>query len=152
MTISILIVDDYRVVREGLRALLVSDEELQIVAEASDGLDAVEQARRWRPDVVLMDAELPAMDGIEATAIIRQDLPTTEVLVLTETHAGLDIIKAIRAGAIGYLLKNAQATDLRTAIRAAAAGQVYLSPVNSWLAPDFVRPSISPSGHDFFAL
>lgn len=148
MTIRILIVDDDRVVRESLRALLISDEELQIVAEASNGLDAVVQAHRWRPAVVLMDAELPAMDGIKATAIIRQDLPTTEVLVLTATHEGLDIIKAIRAGAIGYLLKNAQATDLRTAIRAAAAGQVYLSPVGSWLT----HPIPSTSGYDSFAM
>ncbi|GCE31113.1 hypothetical protein KDA_65970 [Dictyobacter alpinus] len=131
MTIRILIVDDYCVIRAGLRALLQPDEELQIVAEATDGRDAIEKALKWRPDVVLMDTVLPTMDGISATAIIRKDLPTTEVLILTDTHNGLDIIKAIRAGAIGYLLKNAQATDLRTAIRAAAVGQVYLSPVTA---------------------
>lgn len=129
MAIHILIADDYRIVREGLRLLLTSDTELHIDGEATSGIEAIEKARYFRPDVVLMDTFLPVLDGIGATAIIRRELPATEVLLLIENHDNLTIINAIRAGAIGYVLKDSYATDMRTAIRAAAAGQVYLSPL-----------------------
>jgi two-component system, NarL family, response regulator LiaR len=104
------------------------DSEFEIVAEAADGIEALAKARQTRPDVVLMDLLMPVMDGIEATASIRRELPDTEVIALTSVLEDASVIGAVRAGAIGYLLKDAQADELRRAIRAAAAGQVQLSP------------------------
>jgi NarL family two-component system response regulator LiaR len=128
MAIRVLVVDDHSVVREGLRMFLASDPDLEVVGEATDGADAVEQARQMRPDVVLMDLLMPVMDGIAATRVIRRELPETEVLALTSVLESASVVEAIRAGAIGYLLKDTQAFELRKAIKAAAAGQVQLSP------------------------
>jgi len=128
MPIRIIIADDHSVVRQGLRMFLGLDPEFQIVAEAADGAHALELAREIKPDVVLMDLLMPEMDGIQATAMIRHDLPDTEVIALTSVLEDASVIGAIRAGAIGYLLKDAEADELCRAIRAAAAGQVQLSP------------------------
>lgn len=128
MTIQILLVDDHSVVRQGLRMFLSLDAELEVVGEAADGEEALEMARKLRPDVVLMDLLMPRMDGIAATAVIRRELPDTEVIALTSVLEDYKVIGAVRAGAIGYLLKDAQAGDLCRAIKAAAAGQVQLSP------------------------
>jgi len=128
MAIRVLIVDDHSVVREGLRMFLVRDPDLEVVGEATDGADALEQARQLRPDVVVMDLLMPVMDGIAATRMIRRELPETEVLALTSVLESASVVEAIRAGAIGYLLKDTQAAELRKAIKAAAAGQVQLSP------------------------
>ncbi len=125
--IRILIVDDHVVVRQGLRIFLGLDPELEIVAEAADGAEAVELARQHRPDVVLMDLLMPVMSGVEATATIRRELPDTEVLALTSVIEDTAVVEAMRAGAIGYLLKNTDAPQLRRAVKAAAAGQVQLS-------------------------
>lgn len=131
MAIRVLIVDDHSVVREGLRMFLVRDPDLQVVGEAADGAEALEQARQMRPDVVIMDLLMPVMDGIAATRAIRRELPETEVLALTSVLESASVVEAIRAGAIGYLLKDTQAAELRKAIKAAAAGQVQLSPQTS---------------------
>jgi two-component system, NarL family, response regulator LiaR len=128
MAIRVLVVDDHSVVREGLRMFLVRDPDLEVVGEAADGADALEQARQLRPDVVIMDLLMPVMDGIAATRVIRRELPETEVLALTSVLESASVVEAIRAGAIGYLLKDTQASELRNAIKAAAAGQVQLSP------------------------
>jgi two-component system, NarL family, response regulator LiaR len=128
MTIRILIVDDHAMVRQGLRMFLKADRELKVVGEAANGAEALELARTLKPDVVLMDLLMPVMDGIAATGAIRKELPETEVLALTSVLDDQAIVAAIRAGAIGYLLKDAQATDLCRAIKAAAAGQVQLTP------------------------
>jgi DNA-binding NarL/FixJ family response regulator len=128
MGIRILIVDDHSVVRQGLQMFLRLDPELELVGEARNGLEAVEQARRLKPDVVLMDIMMPKMDGIEATRVIRQELPETEVIALTSVLEDEKVFAAIRAGAIGYLLKDTEAAELRHSIKAAAAGQVQLSP------------------------
>ncbi len=128
MTIRILIVDDHNVVRQGLRMFLALDKELEIVGEAGDGTEAVALARDLHPDVVLMDILMPVMDGIEATATIRRELPGVEVVALTSVLEDKTVVNAVRAGAIGYLLKNTKAEDLCQAIRSAAAGQVQLSP------------------------
>lgn len=128
MTIRILLVDDHRVVREGLRMFLGLDPEFDIVGEASNGADGVEAAREVRPDVVLMDLVMPVMDGIAATEAIRRELPDTEVIALTSVLDDSSVVGAVRAGAIGYLLKNTDADELRRAIKAAAAGQVQLAP------------------------
>src|SRR5438445_4921584 len=127
MPIRLLIVDDHEVVRQGLRVFL-DDPEIEIVGEAADGLQALELARQLRPDVVLMNLVMPRMDGIAATAAIRQELPDTEVLMLTSALDDEPLVAAVRAGAIGYLLKDTTAEELRRAIQAAAAGQVQLAP------------------------
>ena len=128
MTIRILIVDDHDVVRQGVRMYLALDPELEVVGEAANGEEALQLAREHNPDVVLMDLLMPGMDGVTATAIIRRELPDTEVIALTSVLEDQAIYRAMRAGAIGYLLKNTRATELVLAIKAAAAGQVQLSP------------------------
>jgi DNA-binding NarL/FixJ family response regulator len=128
VAIRILIADDHSVVRQGLRMFLALDPELEIVGEAADGAEAVRLAKTLTPDVVLMDMLMPVMDGIAATAEIRRDLPDTEVIALTSVLEDTAVVGAVRAGAIGYLLKDTQADELRLAISAAAAGQVQLSP------------------------
>jgi len=128
MPIKVLLVDDHAVVLNGLRMFLGLDPELTIVGQAVNGAEAVEMAHTLRPDVVLMDLLMPVMDGITATMIIRRELPEVEVVALTSVLEDEKVIGAIRAGAIGYLLKDTEADELRRAIKAAAAGQVQLSP------------------------
>jgi two-component system, NarL family, response regulator LiaR len=128
VTIRVLLVDDHSVVRKGLRTFLAYDAELDVVGEAADGAEALSLAQELKPDVVLMDLLMPGMDGIAATAAIRRSLPETEVLALTSVLEDASIVGAVRAGAIGYLLKDTQADALCQAIKAAAAGQVQLTP------------------------
>ncbi len=128
MAIRIVIADDHSVVRRGLRMFLAMDPELVVVGEAADGEEAVQIARQLLPDIVLMDLLMPVMDGITATAIIRRELPDTEVLALTSVLEDASVVGAVRAGAIGYLLKDTDADALCRAIKAAAAGQVQLTP------------------------
>jgi DNA-binding NarL/FixJ family response regulator len=128
MAIRILVADDHSVVRQGLRMFLGLDPEFEIVGEAGDGAEALVLARQLRPDVILMDLLMPVIDGIEAIANIRRELPDTEIIALTSVLEDASVIGAVRAGAIGYLLKDAKADELCRAIRAAAAGQVQLSP------------------------
>lgn len=128
MAIRIVIADDHSVVRRGLRMFLTMDPELVVVGEAANGEEAVHLARLLLPDIVLMDLLMPVMDGITATAIIRSELPDTEVLALTSVLEDASVVGAVRAGAIGYLLKDTDAEALCRAIKAAAAGQVQLTP------------------------
>jgi DNA-binding NarL/FixJ family response regulator len=149
MAIRVLIADDHAVVRQGLRTFLSLDAELEVVGEAGDGAEAVRLARELRPDVVLMDLLMPVMDGIAATREIRAELPDTEVVALTSVLEDASVVGAVRAGAIGYLLKDTKTQDLLQAVRAAAAGQVQLSPqaaarlVREVRAPE---PPASPEG------
>ena len=128
MTIRIVIADDHSVVRRGLRMFLKQDPELEVVGEATNGAEAVHLARLLLPDIVLMDLLMPVMDGITATATIRSELPDTEVLALTSVLEDASVVGAVRAGAIGYLLKDTDAEALCRAIKAAGAGQVQLTP------------------------
>lgn len=128
MSIRVLITDDHSVVRQGLRAFLGRDPEIEVVGEASNGQEAVSMARELKPDVVLMDMLMPIMDGLTATAAIRAELPDTEVVALTSVLEDSWIVGAIRAGAIGYLIKDANADTLCKAVRAASDGQVHLAP------------------------
>lgn len=128
MPIRILIADDHAVVRQGLRMFLSLDKDLEVVGEAVDGKQALQMAHQLRPDVVLMDLLMPVMGGVEATTAIRKQLPDTEVIALTSVLEDSSVIGAVRAGAIGYLLKDTESDDLIHAIKAAAAGQVQLSP------------------------
>jgi DNA-binding NarL/FixJ family response regulator len=128
MPVRVLIADDHGVVRQGLRMFLALDPDIEIVGEASDGLQALEMTRDLRPDVVLMDLLMPEMDGIQATARVRAEVPDTEVIALTSVLEDSSVVNAIRAGAIGYLLKDTEADALVQAIKAASEGQVQLSP------------------------
>ena len=128
MTIRILIADDHSVVRQGLRMFLALDADLEVVGEAEDGAQALSRARELRPDVVLMDMLMPVMDGVAATEAIRREVPDTEVIALTSVLDDNSVVGAVKAGAIGYLLKDTNAEELCRAIKAAAAGQVQLAP------------------------
>ena len=128
MTLRIVIADDHGVVRQGLRMFLSLDEELEVVGEAQNGAEALELARQLKPDVVLMDLLMPVMDGITAIGAIRRELPEVEVIALTSVLEDASVVGAVKAGAIGYLLKDTQADELRRAIKAAAEGQVQLAP------------------------
>jgi NarL family two-component system response regulator LiaR len=144
VTIRTLITDDHKVVRRGLRGFLELDPELEVVGEASNGEEAVELARRLEPDVVLMDLLMPVMDGIEATRQIRRELPEVEVVALTSVLEDASVTGAIKAGAIGYLLKTTDADELCEAIKAAAAGQVQLAPEAAARLMHEVRAPDSP--------
>jgi two-component system, NarL family, response regulator LiaR len=127
--IRVLIVDDQPVVRQGLRAFLELQEGLEIVGEAADGEEAIEAAPRLRPDVILMDLVMPRLDGVAAMRLLRQRVPSARVLVLTSFLDDDKLLPALRSGAAGYLLKNAQPQELVRAVRAAHAGKALLDPV-----------------------
>ena len=128
MRIRVLIVDDHAVVRQGLRIFLDTEGDFEVVGEAPNGEEAVRLARSLQPDIVLMDLLMPGMGGIEATRQIRSQVEDVEVVALTSVLDDESVVAAVRAGAIGYLLKTAEAEDLRRSLRAAAAGQVQLDP------------------------
>ena len=126
--LRVVIADDQRVVREGLAMLIGLLDGIQVVAMAADGVDAVDQALLHRPDVVVMDLRMPNLDGAQATARIRAELPQTQVLVLT-TYANDDaLFPALQAGARGYLTKNASAEEIEQALSALGRGQTHLAP------------------------
>jgi DNA-binding NarL/FixJ family response regulator len=134
------------------------DSELQVVGEAENGAKALDQARQLHPDVVLMDMLMPHMDGVAATAAIRSEFPDTEVIALTSVLDDSSVVGAVKAGAIGYLLKDTQADELCRAIKAAAAGQVQLSPqaaarlVHEVRAPDVPPTTLSERERDVLLL
>jgi two-component system, NarL family, response regulator LiaR len=144
MSIRILIVDDHSVVRQGLRMFLSLDSELEVVGESETGQEALLMARELKPDVVLMDLLMPVMDGIEATKAIRAELPEVEVVALTSVLEDVSVTGAVRAGAIGYLLKNSEPEELHRAIRGAAEGQVQLAPAAAARLMREVRAPVSP--------
>ena len=126
--IRVLVVDDHAVVREGLRAFLELQDGIEVAGEAADGAEAVEAAERIRPDVVLMDLVMPRLDGLAAMRALRDRLPGVRVVVLTSFLDDNKILPALRAGAAGYLLKNAPPQEVARAVRAAHAGEAVLDP------------------------
>ena len=144
--IRVLIADDQRVVREGLSMLVGLIDDVQVVGVACDGAEAVRLAEAQRPDVILMDLRMPDLDGIAATAQLRERFPAARVLVLT-TYADEDaIVPALQAGARGYLTKDASAEQIETAIRAVHAGQTHLDPaVQERLVAAVVSRSPAPT-------
>ena len=125
--IRILLVDDHPVVREGIRGMLSTEPDLDIVGEAGSGPEAVIRVAALEPDVVLMDLRMPGGDGAEATERIRADHPAVHVLVLTTYDTDTDILRAVEAGATGYLLKDTPRAELADSIRSAARGETVLS-------------------------
>jgi DNA-binding NarL/FixJ family response regulator len=128
VTIRLVIADDHPVVRDGLRGMLAGQPGIEIVGEAATGAEAVALVARERPDVVLMDLRMPAMDGVAATGRIAAEHPGTHVLVLTTYDTDSDILRAVEAGATGYLLKDTPRQELFAAVRAAARGETVLAP------------------------
>jgi DNA-binding NarL/FixJ family response regulator len=126
--IRVLVADDQRVVRDGLVMLVGLIDDIEVVGTAGDGIEALALARELRPDVVLMDLRMPQMDGGEATRRIRAELPETQVLVLTTYDDDESLFPALKAGARGYLTKDASAEEIEGAIRALAAGRTHLDP------------------------
>jgi DNA-binding NarL/FixJ family response regulator len=155
--IRVVIADDHGVVRDGLAGVISAQPDLEVVATAENGADAVDLCRSSAPDVVLMDIEMPVLDGIEATRVIRRERPETAVLVLTSFADARRITAALAAGAAGYLLKDTSGADVVRGIRAAAAGGAPLDPRSARLlleaksSPDPLE-GVSPREREVFAL
>jgi two-component system NarL family response regulator len=126
--IRIMIIDDHPVVREGLSRIIVSDENMEVVGEASNGAEALEKFRKLRPDVALMDMRMPQMNGVEAIEAIRKDFPNARIIVLSTYDLEEDIYLALQAGARGYLLKDSPHTELIAAINRVHAGERVIPP------------------------
>jgi DNA-binding NarL/FixJ family response regulator len=143
----VLIADDQAMIRAGLRKILESEPELDVVAEAADGSEAVAEATRLRPDVVLMDIRMPVLDGIEATRRITRSVPSTRVLILTTFGLDTYVFDSLRSGASGFMLKDAPPEELVAAIRIVAAGDALLAPaVTRSVVEEFVRaPAPQPA-------
>jgi len=137
-TIKLMLVDDHDVIRTGLRSFLETQPGLKVIAEAKNGIEALEQAKKVQPDIVLMDITMPEMDGMEATRQLKSLYPECQVLVLT-VHADKQyFMQMLVAGASGYITKQAAADELVSAIQAVAAGHVYLQPALArWLLEDY---------------
>src|SRR5271165_4646308 len=126
--LRILAVDDHPVVRQGIAGLVSIQPDMTLVGEASDGREAIQLFRMHRPDVTLMDLQMPEMNGLDALIAIRNEFPDARIIVLTTYKSDTQIIRALKAGAQGYLLKSALHTELLTTIRAANAGKKTISP------------------------
>ena len=138
--ISVLIADDQGLIRKGLRMLLEAEPDLRVVGEAGDGSEALAQARRLDPDVILMDVRMPGLDGIQATARLAQGGGRAKILMLTTFNLDEYVYHAMKAGASGFLLKDATREQLTGAIRAVCAGETLLAPaITRRLIQDFCR-------------
>jgi len=124
--ITVLIADDHTLVREGIAAFLKLSDDIEVIAEASDGLEAIEKAKKFDPDVVLMDISMPKLGGLEATIELKKIKPAIKILVLTQYDDKEYISRFLKAGVSGYLLKRAVGSDLISAIRAVSRGETYL--------------------------
>ncbi len=147
MTVRVVIADDQALVRAGFVSLISSADDLEVVAEATDGVEAVAAVRAHRPDVVLMDVRMPKVDGLAATRTITEDesLAGTRVVVLTTYELDEYVFEALRAGASGFLTKDVEPADLREAIRIVAAGQALLSPsVTRRVVDAFAGGTVTP--------
>lgn len=125
---TVLLVDDHPVVREGLRGMIDAEDDLTVIGEAGSGAEAIGLAGSLRPDVILMDLRMPGIDGVAATAQILADNPSIRIVVVTTYESDTDILRAVEAGATGYLLKDASRAELARAVRDAARGKTVLAP------------------------
>lgn len=147
MTIRVMLVDDQALFREGLRTLLSVWPDLEVVGEANNGQEALEVARKIRPDVALMDLRMPVLDGVATTRRLLEEMPQVKVIVLTTFDDDDHVFDGLRAGAVGYLLKDVPSEKLVEAIRAAAVGQSFLQPsVTAKVLAEFTRlTAVSPA-------
>ncbi|CAA9443220.1 MAG: hypothetical protein AVDCRST_MAG37-1567 [uncultured Rubrobacteraceae bacterium] len=143
--IRVLVADDHPVFRYGIRALLSSDPDIELVGEATNGEEAVTRALELRPDVILMDFNMPEMDGIEATRKILEASPHTNILMMTMSEDDESVVAAVRAGARGYVLKDAERDETLRAVQAAAGGEAIFGPtIARRLAAYFATPVTGP--------
>jgi len=137
--IRVLIADDHPLIRSGLRALLAREGEFQVVAEACDGREAIEKAAAHKPDVILLDVAMPSINGPDAAQVITEKLPDTRIIMVSMHMDESYVLRALKAGARGYLLKDSPEADILAAIRAVAAGNAYFSPaITRMLVEDYV--------------
>jgi len=137
---KVLLVDDQLLFRKGLRALLESEDDMEVVSEASNGQEAVDKVKAFRPDVVLMDIHMPVCDGIQATRLLKAEHPDLKVVILTVSDEDDDLFEAIKAGAEGYLLKNLRPEELTQMLRSVMANEAPVSPaIASKLLGEFRR-------------
>jgi DNA-binding NarL/FixJ family response regulator len=143
MTIRVLLVDDQALFREGLHTLLSLQSDFEIVGEAGNGVEALQSAARLKPDVILMDVQMPVLDGVAATRRLRAEQPECRVIMLTTFDDDEHVFEGLRAGALGYLLKDAPSAKLAEAIRAAARGESFLQPsVAAKVVAEFSRLAV----------
>ncbi|MCP4358290.1 MAG: response regulator transcription factor [Chloroflexi bacterium] len=148
MTIRILLVDDQALFREGLHTLISVQADMEVVGEAGNGQEAVMAVAKLNPDVVLMDLRMPVLDGVAATRQITADYPQTRVIILTTFDEDEYVFDGLRAGAVGYLLKDVPSAKLYEAIRTTASGQSFLQPsVAAKVVAEFARMGERPSSH-----
>ncbi|WP_020206267.1 response regulator [Cupriavidus sp. WS] len=146
MTIRILLIDDHTLFRSGVRALLARQTDFEIVDEAADGVEGVKRAKQHRPDVILLDLNMPGLSGLETLKFLVEDLPGCAVVMLTVSEEAEELAAALRSGAQGYLLKNIEAETLTSAIRRAAAGEAVISPgMTEKLVAQFRAPAPQPA-------
>jgi DNA-binding NarL/FixJ family response regulator len=157
--IRVLIVDDHSVVREGLRTFLELQDGIEVAGDAADGHEAIGEAERLRPDVVLMDLVMPRLDGVAAMRELRRRVPATRVIILTSFLDDERLLPAVRAGAAGYLLKNVQPQELTRAIELAAAGEAMIDPAVAARLVDALvddrvgeQPELTPREHEVLDL
>jgi len=144
--IRILVVDDHSIFRQGIVGLLADQADMQLVAEASNGLEAIQQFRAHRPDVTLMDLQMPEMNGLDAVIAIRGEFPEAKIIVLTTYTGDVQVLRALKAGARAYLLKNLLHRELLEAIRGVHAGKKALSPEASFeLAEHAMDDPLTPT-------
>jgi DNA-binding NarL/FixJ family response regulator len=150
VTTTVMLVDDHPVVREGLRGMIDAEPDLAVVGEAGSGAEAVAMAESLYPDVILMDLRMPNVDGVTATERILAVLPRTRIVVVTTYESDTDILRAVEAGAAGYLLKDASRSELAEAVRDAARGKTVLAPAVADRLVHFVRQpaSVKLSGRE----
>ncbi|HXX46699.1 MAG TPA: response regulator transcription factor [Myxococcota bacterium] len=153
MAVSVMLADDHAVVRDGLRALLEGGNDLQVVGVAGNGREAVAEALRLRPDIVIMDIAMPELDGVEATRRIVERCPDTRVLILSMYLSAEHIYRALQAGAQGYVLKESAGEEVVDAIRALRAGKRYLSHrITETVIDDYLREGTNVSPLDSLSL
>ena len=149
--IRVLLADDHAIVREGVKRILTAEPDLEVVGEAEDGLQAVEQAKKLNPDVAVLDISMPGINGIEATKQIKAALPNTHTLALTMHSDDTYVFQLLKAGASGYVLKRAAATDLVQAIRAARRGEAFLYPsVAKAVVADYLKRLEAGEGRETY--
>lgn len=149
--IRVLLVDDHMVVRIGLKALIDSEPDMEVVGEATNGLEAIEQARALCPDVIVMDISMPEMDGLEATRRIRAELPDCQILILTVHAQEKYLFPVLKAGGAGYVLKSTVDTELLDAIRTVAEGGAFLYPsATRMLLEDYIEQLHSAPDQDAY--
>lgn len=150
--IRVLLADDHTILRAGLRMMLDAQPDIEVVGEASDGRQALAEAQRLQPDVVLMDITMPEMNGIEATRQVKRALDSTRVLILTMHENEEYLFQVLRAGASGYILKEAASTELISAIRIVWAGRFYMSPsAQSMMVGDYLQRVRSGEERDSYS-